>query len=199
MLSISACQLASMMFSDTPTVPQLEPLLTESISTRTLAGAIFFVQYTNFIVRKLHPAHFRIELADRFAQRLVQGVDRTVARGGGVLFLAVDKQADGGFGPRFRPLVLLDDHAETLEFKQVGPLAGDLADKQVERALGGFKLVAFVFELLEGPDNLRHFVTIGVQVDAQFVGFVVDVALARKVGDQHAALVADRLGAEMCS
>ena len=85
--------------------------------------------------------------------------------------------------------VLLGGDAPGLEREQRLVVAGLLAQQQLERAVGGLELVAVVLERLhplEHPRGRRV-----VELEAGALGLVGDGALARQLGDEQVAVVAD--------
>ena len=73
-----------MMFSETPTVPQLFSPSSDSMSTRVTAPVPFFSSSTRTLksVSSMR-VEVRVEAADGDAQRAVERVDGAVALGGG--------------------------------------------------------------------------------------------------------------------
>ena len=87
-----------------------------------------------------------------FAGR-VEGIDGAVAFADDVLHIAVHRQLDDRFSHRFAILIL---HVDAVMIELEGRLkrAGLLHHQQIKRRFGGFKLVAFVFQILNRGENL---------------------------------------------
>ena len=92
-------------------------------------------------------------------------------------------------------LALLGDHAEALEPEQRLVVAGLLAQEQVEGGVGGLEVVAAVLELLQPLDRVQR--ASGRQLDARLLGAREHRALARQLGHQQLAAVADDLGVDV--
>ena len=115
-LSSSASHEASMTFSLTPMAPHVSWPSLESMSTRVTApvplvsSRIRTLKLTSEISRELgHP------VAERAAQRGVEGVDRAVALGRGHQALAVVEDLERRLGLDLTVGALLGDHAEALQ------------------------------------------------------------------------------------
>ena len=88
-LSTRACQLASMIFSETPMVHH-EPF--ESCDwigyAHLCRGACFFVEHADLKIRKMHVGKPGIKIQKRFSERVVERVDRAVSDAGSMLYFA---------------------------------------------------------------------------------------------------------------
>ena len=136
-----------------------------------------------------------MDLDQRVAQRAVQRVHRAVALGGAHVALAVDPDLDRGLGLDAAVGALLDDRAPGLQPEQRLVLAGLLAQQQLERPVGGLEVVAAVLELLDPLDHPRGARV--VERDPGVAGARVHGALARQLGDQQLAAVADDVGVDV--
>ena len=121
----------------------------------------------------------------------VQGVDRPVAIGGGVHDLIAHPDLDGGFGGHPALLTIADEDVEIEQFK--GRLIARLGatDEQFDRSLGPFELKALAFQLFDALQDVARLLTAIRQVQAELVGLVGDIALARKLRDDDAGVIAN--------
>ena len=149
------------------------------------------IQDADLVVDELDVGQVRMQLADRVAQGAVEGVDRTVALGRADVAASFDPDLDRRLGLDVAVGALLGDHPEALEPEQRLVLARLAAQQQVERGVGSFVLIAAVLERLDPVD--RSLGGIGVEVDTRIAGTRQHRALARELGDQHVAAVADEL------
>ena len=99
MASTSAFQLASMMFSLTPTVPQTSCSSRLSmVDAHAGGGAGFAVDDADFVIDKVHLAEVREGAVEGFSQGGIEGVHGAVAFGDFVADVFADAEFDGGFG-----------------------------------------------------------------------------------------------------
>jgi hypothetical protein len=128
-------------------------------------------------------------LGEDRAQRRVERVHGTVALGVADEALAVDPDLDRRLGLDLAIGVLLDRHPPGLQCKQPLVVARLLAQQQLKRAVRRLELIAVVLERLhplEHPRGRRR-----VERQARALGLVGHRALARQLGDQQVAAVAD--------
>ena len=120
MPSTSASQLASMMLSDTPTVPQLRWPSVETIRTRVFAAVASW------------PSRMR-----------------TVAFGDGQFRRAIDDEFHGRFADRRVSIAVLAEARVVFgEVERFAVLPEFAADQDFQRPAGGLERVAFVLEFL---------------------------------------------------
>ena len=100
MLSASACQLASTIFSDKPTVPHLSVASPDSISTRTCAPCVARSQHSHLIIDELHFFELGVKLLQCLAHSIVQSIDRSVAQRGSMFDRTSNADHDGCLGNR---------------------------------------------------------------------------------------------------
>ena len=136
-----------------------------------------------------------MQLADRVAQRPIERVHRPVALSGAHVAGAVDPDLDRRLGVDASVGALLGDHPEALELEQRLVLARLAAQQQLERSVSGLVVIAAMLALLDSLDRpLRRF---GVEVDPRAPRPREHRALARELGDQHLAAVADQSRVEV--
>ena len=147
-----------MMFSETPTVPQVSVPSDERIRTRTRAAVeCCRIQDADVVVAQKHMLKLRIEPVQRFSKGGVQRVDRSVAFGGGMLFGSARIQyLDGGFGAHVACEKLFNDDAKSDPFKRGLKMPHRLLRKQQERSIRAFKLIAEPLRLFEPFVNALH-------------------------------------------
>src|SRR5690606_28446873 len=109
---------------------------------------------------------------------------------------AVDAQCDGGLRTVDAFCIQLTSNAEALERKELGLMALNLVEEELERSLGTLELIAQVLQLLDALHGARRLVSL-TQFETQLGGLVFDVAAPGQVGNQDAPLIPDRLGFEM--
>ena len=120
----------------------------------------------------MHVGQRRVAGTDGLAQRLVEGVDGTVALGGADDALLADVNLDGGLGGEGAAADLVGDHAERLDPEEVVLPTAGAAHEQLERAVGRLEVVALVLEALELVDDLRQRRT--VDGKAQLLGLELE-------------------------
>src|SRR4029079_19088641 len=92
---------------------------------------------------------------------------------------------------------LLDDDPVGLEL-EVGPeTAQRPLHEQLEGGLGALELEALVLQGLEPIEDPARVGRVTVEVDAELTGLPEDVRLAGQLRDEHAAMIADRLGVDV--
>ena len=124
------------------------------------------------------------------AQRVVERVHRAVALGGAHVALAVAPDLDRGLGLDLAVGALLDQHPPGLQAEQRLVALRLLAHQQLEGAVGGLELEALVLELLDALDDPLGELARRWRVRAA-ARLLDDRALARELGDEHVAAVAD--------
>ena len=164
--STSASQEASMMFSETPIVPQ-ESLAVGGVEQDAgdRAGAVVRVEDAHLVVGELDVREVRVEVGDRQAERPVERVHRAVPLGGAHVAPPVDPDLDRRLGLDVAVGALLGDDPEALEPEQRRVLAGLAAQQQLERSVGRLVLIAAVLALLDALE--RALGGVGVEVDAR--------------------------------
>ena len=186
--STSASHDASMTFSCTPIAPQVDVAVGRvEQHARRRAGRLPLVEDADLVVDELDVAQVRQALADRGAQRAVQGMHGAVALGGAHEALRADPELDRRLGLHAPVGALLGDHAPGLELEQRLVLARLAPDQQLEGAVGGLELEAAVLELLDALDHPRGGRVVQVAARVRDHG-----ALAGQLAHEHLARVADR-------
>ena len=195
--STSASHEASITFSETPIEPHTS-LAVGGVEQHPgdRAGALGLVEDPDLEVDQVDVAQMRVDLDQRLAQRAVQRVDRAVALGGAHVALAVDPDLDRRLGldagrrRRFSTITRQDSSVNSGSYSPVS-----LAQQQLERAVGGLVVVAAVLELLDPLDD-RAAAASSSSIPASR-GARLNGALARQLGDQQLAAVADDLGLDV--
>ena len=181
-----------MMFSETPIEPHASwPSDGVEQHPGDRAGAVVGVEDADLVVGQLDVGQVRVELADRVAERPVERVHGPVALGRADVAPTLDPDLDRRLGLDLAVGALLGDHPEALEPEQRLVLARLAAQQQLERGVGGLVVIAAVLALLDPLD--RALGGVGVEVDPGALGAREHRALARELGDQHVAAVADQL------
>ena len=144
MLSTSASQLASMMFSLTPTVPQTSSSSRLSMTTRTRGGgAGVGVDDADLVVDQLHLGEVGRMPHQRLPQGGVEGVHRAVALAHGVLDRVADAELHRRLGDRrARRRRSRRSRGSASRSNHGWYVPGRLLHQQVERRLGRLELVA---------------------------------------------------------
>src|SRR3954452_5642432 len=155
------------------------------------ARRLLLVEDADLVVDELDVGEVRIGLRDGRAQGGVKRVHGAVALGAPDVALAVHPDLDRRLRLHPPVLALLGDHAPGLEPEQRLVVAGLAPDQQVEGSVGGLEREAAVLERLHAlrdPGGARV-----VEIGARLLRAREHRPLARELGDQHVARVADQL------
>ncbi|OQB51124.1 MAG: hypothetical protein BWX99_02815 [Deltaproteobacteria bacterium ADurb.Bin151] len=133
----------------------------------------------------------RIEFRQRLAQGMVECVHRAIAFRGRQLLLSFHRNLDGGLRKAGVFQSARGDHAETFQVKRLYKLTNGFFHQNGQRSVSRVKLKSFIFHQLDLVNNFIQGIFL-VQVNAQNLRFIGNIAFARHIGNQHAPAVADQ-------
>src|SRR5215211_6341002 len=161
-------------------------------ASRSRRGAVL-VENADLVVGEVYLFQLGIVRPDSFPQRLVQGVDRTIALCGGDHPLPAYGELYGRLRRRLTAGPLLGDDPERLQFEERPVLSGSPPYQQRERGVSGLVVVAFVLALLYGAEDPGCI--LGLEPELPCLGF--DGVLAREFPNRRTPYVPYGLGRDV--
>ncbi|MNN32971.1 hypothetical protein D3C81_1467080 [compost metagenome] len=114
----------------------------------------------------------------RFAQRIIQRVDRTVALGSSIEAVTAYAELNEGLGDYRLAGIFFNKHLKGFKDKQLVQLTGCFTQQQFQGGIGAFKLIALMFKILNLVNDFAGLLTGWIKTEPHILGFGEHIALA---------------------